>query len=51
MQSSFARLLSLPPLLEIIVSRLGLVCPPKGIIKKKEGEEEGGRQEKGTRRG
>jgi hypothetical protein len=52
MQSSFARVLSLPPVVDIIVSRLGLVCPPYGIIKKKEGEEEGGRrQEKGTRRG
>jgi hypothetical protein len=30
--------LSLPPVVDIVVFRLGLVCPPYGIIKKKKKE-------------
>jgi hypothetical protein len=46
MQSSFTCILSLalPPVVDIVVSRLGLVCPPYGIYIRE--EEEGGRQEK-----
>jgi hypothetical protein len=47
MQSSFARVLSLslPPVVDIVVSRLGLVCPPYGIIKEKEKEEDDKKKE------
>jgi hypothetical protein len=32
--------LSLSPVVDIVVSRLGLVCPPYGIIKEKEKKKE-----------
>jgi hypothetical protein len=41
-RSLLAFSLSLPPVVDVVVSRLGLVCPPYG--NKREGE--GGRQEK-----
>jgi hypothetical protein len=50
MQSSFTRILSLslyfPPVVDIVVSRLGLVCPPYGRRKEKEKEDDKERKKK-----